>query len=222
MGDKTILGRTRTGGSPGPDAPGAPRTAHRPAAGPAQAIDPIPDGTTPEGPHPDRSPEERRERRLFASVLTVAFLVLVAAIALAFTLGAEQSGPPSLPTTLSAHPGSPGSAPPSAHLPRGQRAIHQSTSARSGATGTGTAPAVISLSPAQGGPGQAVTVSGSNFLSADGQIVVRFAGVVASTNCPVQTSCTVVVPTLAGAPRSVRVTVTTESGTSSGLAFEYR
>jgi IPT/TIG domain len=81
---------------------------------------------------------------------------------------------------------------------------------------------VTSLSPSKGGPGQAVTVSGAHFMSADGQIVADFGGVAAATDCPVQTSCSVVVPTLAGAPRSVKLTITSEAGTSSGVAFSYR
>jgi hypothetical protein len=222
--DMTILGRTRTGGFPASAAePGTTAPALSPiAAGPAVAAG-AGAGATPDPAARTRSPEERRERRLFVSVLTLAFLVLAGAIALAFTLGAEQSGLPSLPVTPSAQAGhATGSANASGHGPPTTRASHRSTSSGSATGRAGTAPVATSLSPSQGAPGQTVTVSGSKFMSADGQIVAHFAGVTAATDCPVQTSCTVVVPTLAGAPRTVRVTVTSESGTSAGLTFSYK
>jgi len=77
-----------------------------------------------------------------------------------------------------------------------------------------------SLSPASGGAGQSVTISGTNFLSSTGQIVAQFEGQSAPTSCPDATTCTVTVPTLAG-QGDVPVTLTTSSGTSNALIFRY-
>jgi hypothetical protein len=231
----TILGKIRTGGSsvetdaPGPPgAPGEPGRAPLPvqrpvaaAAGPSHGAE-AGAASAAAAPLP-RTRQEQWERRLFASVLTLAFLVLLAGIALAFTLGTEQSGVPAAPTTASAHSGQAASPVPGrAHRPRARRVTRRAASSASLPDLGGTTPVVTSLSPSKGGPGQAVTVSGAHFMSADGQIVAEFAGVAAATDCPVQTSCTVVVPTLPGAPRSVRLTITSEAGTSSGVAFTYR
>jgi hypothetical protein len=130
------------------------------------------------------SPEGRRERRLFASVLVTAALVVVAALALAFVLGAHQS----VVTTLD----SPGTAVPSGHTTfpkkgasgqaRAQPREARSRASVPGTTTTGTAPLLSSLSPSTGASGQQVTVSGSDFLSADGEIVAHFGGQSAATS----------------------------------------
>lgn len=64
-------------------------------------------------------------------------------------------------------------------------------------------------------------MSGTNFMSADGQIVTHFGGQAAATSCPSQTLCPVTVPPLPGSPRFVPVTITTEAGTSRTLTFDY-
>jgi hypothetical protein len=66
-----------------------------------------------------------------------------------------------------------------------------------------------------------VTVSGTDFLSADGEIVAHFGGQAAATSCPSQTLCLVTVPPLSGSPRVVTVSITTEAGTSRTLTFDY-
>jgi hypothetical protein len=66
-----------------------------------------------------------------------------------------------------------------------------------------------------------VVVSGSNFISANGQIVAEFGGQVTSTSCPDQSTCTVTVPDLGPSPRSVPFTITTQSGTSKPMNFSY-
>ena len=86
---------------------------------------------------------------------------------------------------------------------------------------TGPAPLLSSLSPSTGGSGQQVTVSGTDFLSADGEIVAHFGGQSAATSCPSQTLCLVTVPLLPGSPRSVPVSITTDAGTSATLDFHY-
>jgi hypothetical protein len=169
------------------------------------------------------SPEDRRERRLFASVLITAALVVVAALALAFVLGAHQN----VVTTL--HPA--GTDVPSGHAtspkkgPNGPahaqpKAKRSRASVPSTAT-TGTAPLLSSLSPSTGASGQQVTVSGTDFRSADGEIVAHFGGQAAATSCPSQTMCLVTVPPLSGSPRFVPVSITTEAGTSRTLTFDH-
>ena len=58
-------------------------------------------------------------------------------------------------------------------------------------------------------------------MSQDGPIVAYVGNDVAAADCPVQTPCTVVVPDLVGQSRPVRVTLTTDSGTSDPLSFHY-
>lgn len=169
------------------------------------------------------SPEDRRERRLFASVLVTAALVVVAALALAFVLGAHQNVintlRPAGTAVTSGHTTSPKKGPtgPARARPRStrSRASVPSTAA------TRTAPLLSSLSPSTGESGQQVTVSGTDFLSADGEIVAHFGGQAAATSCPSQTLCLVTVPPLSGSPRVVTVSITTEAGTSRTLTFDY-
>ncbi|MDA8268568.1 MAG: IPT/TIG domain-containing protein [Actinomycetota bacterium] len=83
---------------------------------------------------------------------------------------------------------------------------------------------ISALSPSSGVAGETVTVTGQDFFSADGRIVVRFGGVVVPTRCPDQSTCVVTVPAavVAGAPPpAVAVTLTTDAGMSNALAFRY-
>jgi hypothetical protein len=91
------------------------------------------------------------------------------------------------------------------------------------ATAEANPPVISSLSPASGGAGQVVTITGANFMSADGQIIARFNGQVAPTSCPEQATCTVTVPTLNPAPTGpVTLTVTTGAGASNAEPFSYQ
>jgi IPT/TIG domain len=169
------------------------------------------------------SHEDRRERRFFASVLVTAALVVVAALALAFVLGAHHDVVTTLRTA--------GTAMPSGHTTSHKKGPSGPARARPRATrlrasvpstaATATAPLLSSLSPSTGGSGQQVTVSGTDFVSADGEIVAHFGGQAAATSCPSQTLCLVTVPPLSGSPRFVPVSITTETGTSRTLTFDY-
>jgi hypothetical protein len=64
-------------------------------------------------------------------------------------------------------------------------------------------------------------ISGTNLVSADGQILARFNGAVAPTRCPARTSCSVTVPGNSSPASTVSVTVTTAAGTSNALTFSY-
>ena len=79
---------------------------------------------------------------------------------------------------------------------------------------------ISSLSPSTGTAGQAVQVSGANFLSPDGHIVATFNGQVVPTSCPAENACTPTVPSSSGAT-SVQVRITTAGGTSNSVTFTY-
>ena len=83
------------------------------------------------------------------------------------------------------------------------------------------APTISALTPSAGPAGQTIIVSGTNLISADGHVEVRFGGQAAPTSCPAPTSCTATVPSSATGGR-VLVTVATAAGTSNGLWFTYR
>jgi hypothetical protein len=154
-------------------------------------------------------------------VLAATALVLVTT-ALAVRL-IFHDGP--APTSVSA--GSPASAvPPSSTTP----ATGPSTTSPT-VPSTSTSPTIVtaagapdlsSMTPSSGATGQQVVISGTNFVSSDGTILVYFANVVAPTSCPVENSCTVTVPALTGVPPTVPVTMTTASGTSNALTFSYQ
>lgn len=89
------------------------------------------------------------------------------------------------------------------------------------AAGSVGAPQVASASPVSGAAGQTVTVTGSGFYSANGQVTAYFGGAPAPTSCPSQSSCTVTVPDL-GVAHSTTVTIVTSSGTSNAVGFDYK
>ena len=201
--------------------------------------------------HPAVAPagDDRGQRRLKVSVLALAVVVLLAATALVIALATKQ-GPVSSPTTGRAATGTAATGRAgTGRAGTGQAGTGQAGTGQAGtgrpATGrssgqappaptstssappssvpaTGGGPPVLSaLSPSTGAAGQSVVVSGANFISADGVIQARFGGQLAPTACPVQTSCTVTVPTMTGSPTSVPVTITTNGGTSNALTFTF-
>jgi hypothetical protein len=94
------------------------------------------------------------------------------------------------------------------------------TSVPSGASRS-PAPQLSSITPSQSRPGTVVVVHGTDLFSPNGVVLARFDGQPTHTICLTQTSCRVTVPPLPGSPSSVRVTITTESGTSNALYFVY-
>jgi hypothetical protein len=177
---------------------------------------------------PPRSVDGRR-RLLIGLVLVVAVALVGVCGALAISLANRGGGTAAVPstsaTTVATSPArtvhhraaasaSPTTSPP-ASTPR--------TSAPPSAAGSATnAPVLAALDPSTGVAGQTVTISGSNFLSADGTIQASFGGQLAPIDCPNQDTCTVTVPTApAGPPGQVPVTVTTPTGASNSLTFTY-
>ena len=86
---------------------------------------------------------------------------------------------------------------------------------------TGTGPVLTALEPASGSPGQSIVVTGSNFLSPSGQITAHFGADTATVACLAPTSCLVIVPPDGAFVAATPVTVTTDTGTSNPLTFNY-
>jgi len=86
----------------------------------------------------------------------------------------------------------------------------------------GGPPVLTALTPSSISNGGSVVVTGSGFLSPDGEIVADVAGQPVPTSCPNQSTCDITVPAPAAGQRgSVPVTVTTEAGTSNALELTY-
>jgi hypothetical protein len=157
------------------------------------------------------------------TVWIVAALVLVAAGALAVTLGTGGGGNPA-----SLAPPRPGAttvatAPPARHhkaTAGGAAAPSTTTTTTSPPVAAAGPPVIASLDPASGSAGQGIQIAGSNFLSSSGQIVATFNGQVAPTQCPAQNTCSVTVPPSSG-PATAQVVVTTAGGTSNAMTFTY-
>ncbi len=97
----------------------------------------------------------------------------------------------------------------------------QGTTTTGAPTTTSTAPScltVISVSPNQGAPGQAVTVTGCGFTNATGVTFGPSNSAVFSVNT--DTSITATVPANPGAPGPVDVQVTTPFGTTAAVAAD--
>jgi len=85
------------------------------------------------------------------------------------------------------------------------------------ATSASVSPTISSLSPASGGPGDSITITGSGFRASQGTSTVKFNGTAAGTAASwSNTSITVAVPT--GATNG-NVVVTVNSQASNGAAF---
>ena len=182
------------------------------------ASDPAVDGRSPARAASDRC----REMRLVTAVIVVALVLIIVTATLVVsevTLGGSRTAPRSVTTrtTTARPPLAPSSNQPTPVAPTTARPA--STTPTSSVEGSD--PVLSSLTPSSGEAGQSVVISGANFLSANGQILVRFGGQVAPTRCSGPTSCSVTVPVLAGPPSAVPVTVTTVLGTSNALNFVY-
>jgi len=137
-----------------------------------------------------------------AGLWTLAVVVVVlAAVTVAVSLTKSRVPAPSARSTTTSTTSSPGTTAP--------------------ASGS-SPPTISSLTPSTGSPGQSVLISGTDFLSANGQIVASFGGVMAPTSCSSSTSCTATVPAQRGANSHVQVTITTDTGMSAGVWFIYR
>jgi hypothetical protein len=231
-----------------PSAAGLPGAAAVPRAEIAAGVPPAPpgaeDGVRWEGPV-RRSPPRRLgrswrglPRRVAVGSSLVALAILVVAVILAVRLVGDASSPrsstppstrPSSHTTSTSAPkGVSSSTRPTNTTPTTTTPPSSSTTTSTSPTTTttlapapGSVPTLSTLSPSAGHAGTVVVVRGTNFFSPNGLVLARVDGQPARTNCPSQTSCTVVMPSLSGSPSSVAVTITTKAGTSNALSFGY-
>ena len=189
------------------------------------------------GPHPvaPAAPPvgeagRNRERRMMASMALVAGVLVVATVGLGISVVAHDgSGPkhrsarPGIAVTLPTRPLSTPTTTTPISTPSPTTASSPTTAPSPAATpASGSGPVLSALSPSSGSAGQSVIVVGTGFLSSDGSVVVSFDGQVAPTVCPIQTSCTVTVPAMSDPPPTLPVTITTASGTSNALSFDYQ
>jgi len=182
-------------------------------------------------------PRRGRFRRLAPLAMVLGVLVAAAAVTLTVVGGSHPSHPAAVgpksghtgtskapvttpSTTLSPSTSSqPAPTPSTTTLP----VVVPTTTATTVPAGTQVpVPQLSSITPSQGGPGTVVVVHGTDLFSPNGLVLGRFDGQPTRTTCPTQTSCNVTVPPLPGSPTDVRVTITTESGTSNALSFFYR
>ncbi len=209
-------------GTPGRRALGAMESAARRARESAGGGPPPPSASWQRPVRPtDRAPDAARspDRWLVASVAVVAVLVVVGAIALAFSGGnSPQVAAP--PSSTVAHPSTTIASRHGGGTTRPSHATSTSTTTTVPST-PGAAPVISSLTPSSGTAGQGIQVAGSNFMSSDGQIVATFNGQVAPTSCPAQNTCTIIVPPPPPGSQSAQVTITTASGTSNAVTFTY-
>jgi|HubBroStandDraft_1064217.scaffolds.fasta_scaffold357059_2 hypothetical protein len=163
----------------------------------------------------------RRRNPLEVAVWVVAALVLVAAGALAVSLGTGGSGTPTAPGPVTASaPRSGGAAPARRPTTRGSTVTTSTSTTTTAAPAASGPPVIASLSPSSGSAGQVLAVGGSNFLSSSGQIIATFNGQVAPTSCPAPNTCSVTVPPSSGGP-TAQVVITTAGGTSNPMTFTY-
>jgi hypothetical protein len=160
----------------------------------------------------------------------IALGLVIAAVIITVTVGLGSGSHPSATVRTSSHPTTTSAPAPTAPptTPAPATTVPPSTTVTTAppapalpAATSPNAPQLSSISPAAGAAGQVVTISGTNFISANGVVVASFNGQEAGTVCPVQTACSVTVPSLGASPGNVVVTVTTAAGTSNGLAFSY-
>jgi hypothetical protein len=157
------------------------------------------------------------------AVAVVAALVVAAGIALAVSPG--NSGP----QVAAPPPSSASTTQPATHHPATPRHSGRRGSAGSSSSSTtapaapavaGGPPVISSITPSSGAAGQGIQVAGANFLSSNGQITATFNGQVAPTSCPAENTCTVTVPPNTGAT-TAQIVITTASGTSNAVTFNY-
>ncbi len=155
-----------------------------------------------------------------AAVVVVGTLLVGVSVAVAVSSRATNvKEPPSAITrTAQGHGGATGPAAGHTPTPATTPAPAPTTP---GVAVAGAAPVLSSITPATGGPGQTVVISGSGLMSADGQIVATFGGQVAPTSCPSPNTCLATVPDIAGAPPTVPVKLSTAGGTSNAMSFAY-
>ena len=215
----------RTGAAPGPAA--ALRACAAPSTDAATAAPPLM-----EHRHTaQRDHDPARGLRRAVVGVSAALVVVVAALIGSMLAGGgappvSSGGGLPTPTTTpptSAVPASTSTAP-TAGPAAGPATSRPATTTPSAASPTRTAapggpPVLAALQPSSGPAGQAVTISGSGFLSPSGQISATVGGQTASVSCPDQTTCTVTIPPPIGTATTEPVVIVTDGGSSNPLTF---
>ena len=162
-----------------------------------------------------RRPQGPRRRWLLVGVaMAAAVAIALGAVDLGLYVSRHGASPASSPTTTQV------TAPSTSQPPPGTSTT-ASTSTTTPASGP-KAPLATAVIPARARPGDVVAVSGENFYSPkSGVVLARIDGQPAETACPSQTSCRVTIPKLGHHPKTVAITITTDSGTSNPVFFRY-
>ena len=86
---------------------------------------------------------------------------------------------------------------------------------------SGSAPTLSALQPDHASPGQSITVTGSGIISSNGTVAAYFGAQIASTRCPSETTCTVIVPVRPPGTSVVQLRLRTASGYSNSRPFRF-
>ena len=84
---------------------------------------------------------------------------------------------------------------------------------------SGPVPTIDAIQPDHAAPGQAITISGSGIISSNGSIAAFFGTEIASTRCPSESTCNVIVPSRPAGSAVVRVRLRTANGYSNSMTF---
>ena len=227
-GERSSTPPGHTSAGPGHTGEASPEEPTRGWTAPPPAPPLLPDHSFPQAPAPAPAPASgytdprpqpashgRRHRRsglgfLLSGLAGLGLAALVIA-AITFFSGSGSNG--SRRAATAAPTPSTTTAPPSTAAP--------TTTVPSSTTAAPGVPALSSISPSSGAPGQTVTLTGSNLFSPSGLITVTFAGVQAGVSCPSSTTCVVTVPSGLNPSASIPVAINTGTGTSPSVNFTY-
>lgn len=193
-----------------------------------------PTAVSPAGRHrhaAQQGPDTERALRRAVAVVSAALVMIVAAL-----VGSELAGGGPPPVSPLAHRSSvPAPQPPSsvpvastttptttvavAPVPSPPPTSGTATTVPSPAPAPGGPPVLASLQPSSGPAGQAVTVTGSGFLSPSGHISATVGDRTASVRCPDQSTCTLTIPPQAAPAATAPVVIVTDGGSSNPLTF---
>ena len=86
---------------------------------------------------------------------------------------------------------------------------------------SGSTPRLSALQPDHASPGQKITVAGSGIISSNGSIAAYFGNQIASTRCPSESTCTVIVPIRPSGTSVVQLRLRTAAGYSNAMPFRF-
>ena len=86
---------------------------------------------------------------------------------------------------------------------------------------TGPVPTISTIQPDHAAPGQPITISGSGIISSNGSIAAFFGSEIASTRCPSESTCNVIVPSRPIGSAVVQLRLRTANGYSNSVPFRF-